>query len=472
MIEPSPTLFYQILVETFGRNAIFGTRAVTKIKLVDKDHPYCESLCIDKGGVVLINKFFWRKHIKTKEDAKIVLIHELFHAILGDHLKLDSNMSEYDHYIANIAMDMRINAAIIQAFQGNHYWGNNVLTKLYPKYGVMGLLRPGSAYGSKNKFRLLYSSLYSGSGYHVQEAGDEVRVKNIFKNEESIRATLKILLPKPKFAKSKAIFLGYHGGNDEAESKESVEGASSEAEEFTGLGEDLKDEIRQAIVGELSEQIAHLPGIGKHSFENIVNVIRSSRSLNMKALEKYACSAKINKMKAFYSRPRRVSSVYPEKPSHRDMSLLAAGHIPILWRNHKNHNSSINKNVAIYLDVSGSVGTELPRILGVIAAMRQNITTVFCFSNEVHKHSIAEISSGQYTTTGGTDFDCIIEHAVENRIDKIIVFTDGYANCSSENKELSGKQIKDMAIVYFGGHTKNNFFDEKYGNSFKIEELV
>jgi hypothetical protein len=442
---------------------------------VDKEHPYCDSLCIDKGGVVLVNKFFWRKNIKTKEDAKIVLIHELFHAILGDHLKLDSNMSEYDHYIANIAMDMRINAAIIEAFSGNSYWGNNILARLYPKYGVMGLLRPGSAYGSKNKFRLLYSSLYSSSGYHNQEAGDEVRVKNIFKNEESLRATLKILLPKPKFTKGKAVFLGYHGRDDDKDGEKAAGaagGEGNETEEFTGLSDDLKDEIRQAIAGELSERIAHLPGIGRHSFENIVNVIRSSRSLNMKALEKYACSAKINKMKAFYSRPRRVSSVFPEKPTNRDIALLASGHVPILWRNHKNHNSTVNKNVAIYLDVSGSVGAELPRILGVIAAMRQNITTVFCFSNEVHKHSIAEISSGQYITTGGTDFDCIIEHAVENRIDKIIVFTDGYANCSSKNKELSDKQIKDMAIVYFGGHTKKNFFDEKYGNSFKIEELV
>lgn len=480
MIEPSPTLFYQILVETFGRRAVFGTRAVTKVQLVEKDHQFCQSLCIDKNGIVYINKDFWRKNVKTKIDAKIVLIHELFHAILGDHLKMDEKMNEYEHHIANISMDMRINAAIVETFLSNHFeWRNCVLTKMYPQSGVMGLLRPGSSYGTRSKFRLLYSSLYATASYsRYEEYSDEAKIKNIFKNEESLRAALKILLPKPKFIKPKAVFIGYHGNPEEGEGDEEKSQDSSsnngdkESQAFEGMSDDLKDEVRQAIIGELSENIGNLPGIGRHAIENMVNVLKSSRSLNMKALERYSCSAKINRMKAFFSRPRRTSSVFPEKPSHRDMSLLAAGHIPVLWRNHKESQSTINKNVAIYLDVSGSVTSQLPKILGVIAAMRQNINTIFCFSNEVHKHTIAELSAGKYTSTGGTDFDCIIEHAVENSIDKMIVFTDGYAHCNRGNMALAEKHIKDMAIVYFGGRNTNNFFDTKYGNSFKLEELV
>ena len=41
------------------------------------------------------------------------------------------------------------------------------------------------------------------------------------------------------------------------------------------------------------------------------------------------------------------------------------------------------KNIAVYLDVSGSVHSYLPKILGVITTLKQNIETIFCFSNIV-----------------------------------------------------------------------------------------
>ena len=191
----------------------------------------------------------------------------------------------------------------------------------------------------------------------------------------------------------------------------------------------------------------------------------------MQAFEKYACSAKINTLKSLYTRERRTTSVYPLRPSHRDLARVAAGDIPVLWNNIKETKSNINRNVAIYLDVSGSVNQYLPEILGVIASLRQSIQTVFCFSNKVSTHSMQELVQGKFNSTGGTDFDCVIEHALENKVDKFLCFTDGWANAKTKTQEEAKKKIKDVAVVYFGNSNYNNFFCEQYGKSFKLEEL-
>jgi hypothetical protein len=466
MFNPDPSLFYQIMCDVFGNKATFATRAVSKIEVVKGDHPYCQSLCIDKNGIIMVNIDFWRKNIKTYSDAKIVLIHELFHAVLGDHVRL-KNAENYEKQLYNFSMDMRINAAIIGGFVQDTTH-KNVLTEMYPSKGPAGLLRPGSKYGANNKFSLIYSALYPRHAYDQNH--DPKRQKDIFRNEETLRNALKILMPPEKIPKTKIVFLGNHSSTSDQKDDGSGQDGEDEGEsqEIPQIDESLKEEIAEAILGKYSGQ-----GIGSGNilYENFIQVIKASRSVRMQAFEKYACSAKINTLKSLYIRERRTTSVYPLRPSHRDLARVAAGDMPVLWNNIKETKSSVNRNVAIYLDVSGSVNEHLPEILGVIAALRQSIQTVFCFSNKVSTHTTQELLQGKFNTTGGTDFDCVIEHALENKVDKFICFTDGWANANSKTQEEAKKKIKDVAVVYFGSSNYDNFFCEQYGKSFKIEDL-
>ena len=85
-----------------------------------------------------------------------------------------------------------------------------------------------------------------------------------------------------------------------------------------------------------------------------------------------------------------------------------------------------------------------------------------------------ELSDGKFKTTGGTDFDCVANHILGHKeINKIIIFTDGYADIYKADKEQLTTQLKDAAIVYFGESVnKNNFFDKQYNKAFNLEEVL
>lgn len=465
MIEPSNSLFYEIVLEVLGTRSHFATRAVRSVEVVEKNHPVCKTLCIGKAGVIMVNPEFWKKQVKTRLDAKILLVHEMLHSVLGDNLK---STPEGEEELANYSMDMRINSAIYSYFlDDNEREMKGFLETYYKKEGLQFLLRPRSNVKSRNKFYLLYSALYPDTGYYsyrqnyTQKKANEFILAN-FKSEESIRSTLKMLTPGGlKKPKKKVIFLGTHG-------KRSSDAENGEP--FEGLDEAGKDMLREELIGALQK---HGAGTGDVLGTYFIDLIESSAGLNIRLLEKFACSAKINTLRCMYKTEKRTNGVIPLQPSNRDIAILSAGYMPVLWNNKTETEQNINKNVAIYVDVSGSVTAHLPQIMGVIATMRKNIRDVFCFSNDISEHTIAEISRGEFKTTGGTDFNCVIQHALDRKIDKLIIFTDGYANASDVLEEKAKQHIKDAAIVYFGNGTPpDNFWEKTYGNVFTLEELL
>jgi predicted metal-dependent peptidase len=194
----------------------------------------------------------------------------------------------------------------------------------------------------------------------------------------------------------------------------------------------------------------------------------------MKALERFSCNHKVNSIKGMFQKDKKVTSVIPIRPSSRDMFLMSQNAMPVLWHNKLPREAKKNKNIAIYLDVSGSVTSMLPMLLGFIKNMNRSIKTIYCFSNIVSEHSIQELSNGVFKTTGGTDFNCIAQHVLDNKqIDKAVIFTDGFADISNNLKAPLKAQLKDAAVVYFGSYVnKDNFFAKEYKKGFDLDELV
>jgi hypothetical protein len=507
MIEPTQSLFYDIISELFKRNAIFASRAVSKIKLVEKDDKRCPTLCIDAKGVILVNKGFWRKYIKTKADAKFVLLHEMFHSVLADNKELKNAKDKYEAQLMNLSMDIRINAAICTFLMKNDIRYKDIfLHNFYPKTGVAGLLRPKSSYSARSKYNLIYRMLYMPKDLSSNE---EEMVSNMFKSEEKIRKALEVLIPRDSKESTqlyKIVFLGSHdpGEGDGEEEEKPSENDSSQSDYMknenqgndeekedekakeliqTGLDQDdleddsgdeqemFNDDLREALSEALSIG-GQGAGLGGTLFNSIVNVIEASKPASLKALSAFSCSHKLNTLKGFYAKERKVSSMVPLCPSNRELIMLAAGAFPFKWTNRSLRMQPNNNNVAIYLDVSGSVGPYLPKLLGLIASLRQDIETVFCFSTRVYSHTMEELNEGKFKTTGGTDFDCVINHAVEEKIDKMILLTDGCAWLTNDSAELAKKHIKDAAVVFFGHKMKDNFFSTTYGNNFELEDLI
>lgn len=492
MLEPTPSLFYSIVSEVFKDRATFATRLVQKIQIVPGDNKYVKTLAIGKDGIILVNIEFWRKMIRTRLDAKIVILHELFHAMTGDISKL-SDMSKDELQIANLSMDMRINAAITQCFlrQDPAYknamsFGGDILTRMYPSSGIAGLLRPRSVFGVQSKYKAIYSALYQSADTKKQALTKES--KKIFQSEETIRAALKLLIPKDQRKQmEKIVFLGTHDVSEEAtkykgEKHQDVPDKDPDVkeEEYSDISQhqmtdDLKDEIAKELKDQLKDFVKELKSAGFSTslFDNIIKVIESSRSINLKALENFVCNHKVNEIKQMWKKERRENNVVPIRPSGRDLALVAADIWPVNWHNLTDQDCEKNKNIAIYLDVSGSVTSFLPQLLGIIKNLHKGIHTIYCFSNEVHEHTIQDLSAGKYKSTGGTDFDCIAKHAIDNDVDKAVIFTDGYADVYKVSKEAIRQQLEDVAVVYFGESVnKKNFFHNEYKKGFDLQELT
>lgn len=82
--------------------------------------------------------------------------------------------------------------------------------------------------------------------------------------------------------------------------------------------------------------------------------------------------------------------------------------------------------VAVYLDVSGSMARWLPVLL---EALTQSAALVrwplFGFSTEVHPLTRTDLAAGRFRSTGGTHIACVARHLVESRVARAVVITDG-----------------------------------------------
>jgi predicted metal-dependent peptidase len=152
--------------------------------------------------------------------------------------------------------------------------------------------------------------------------------------------------------------------------------------------------------------------------------------------------------------------------------MLAVGIVPVIWRNKINDTKKKNLGIAVYVDVSGSMSGILPKVAGIIYSLRKNIKKVFQFSNQIAETSIEELGRGVIRSTGGTDFDCIIEHAVDKGYEKIIIFGDGWAGLSKENEALAKTRISKVCMILTdSGDNKDNFFSQQYKNTYYISEI-
>ena len=169
------------------------------------------------------------------------------------------------------------------------------------------------------------------------------------------------------------------------------------------------------------------------------------------------------------------SPLLPNKPSSMDLILMSAGIPPLLWRSKKYATVYDKQLLPIYLDVSGSTYAYLPDIIKMIVNASKEIDSVWGFSNRIAKHTIDQLKEGKINSTGGTDFNCIIEHAIENNFKHIVVITDGYASIPRRFvSEIDQKvpEISTVATVIFGGGTMHSYFSQAYQKTYDLQEVI
>jgi hypothetical protein len=106
----------------------------------------------------------------------------------------------------------------------------------------------------------------------------------------------------------------------------------------------------------------------------------------------------------------------------------------------------------VYLDVSGSMAHVLPHLLGLILPyVRSGQADIFQFSTIVEPMPLDELKIARLRTTGGTDINCVLRHAVEAtpRIHRALILTDGYTGIPRPDlaQRISAQKIRIHAVL-------------------------
>lgn len=394
-----------------------------------------ETLAISGEGVLYYNKDFWEKYIDTPKKVIEVITHELLHKVFGDFSR------EYNGHreLHNLAADSVINSTIF------HMLGHADLMVSFYKGSVLeGILRPYSSAIQRSKFKNVYSELYDN------DTGASVA---------SVFSALKLIMDKKNH--KKVVFLGTHveGDSDEENEESKCLDASISADDVSKIAMEISKKCRES-------------GYQNAFMNSVISLIESRSNMRNNLLRDFSVNKNINKITDYISDKKIISSVFPTNPSRRDLAMLACGITPVLWRNTVNADKKKSSGLAVYLDVSGSMYAILPKALSVIRSLRKNINRIFQFSNQVTETSFSSLLEGHIKTTGGTDFNCIIEHAVKNDYSKIIVFSDGYADITEENKKKCKADIsKACMILIEKSDNKNNFISKTYNKTYYLDDL-
>jgi hypothetical protein len=100
----------------------------------------------------------------------------------------------------------------------------------------------------------------------------------------------------------------------------------------------------------------------------------------------------------------------------------------------------------VYLDVSGSMASLLPHLLGLLLPYVAAQAEVFQFSTLVEPMPFEELRQAKLNTTRGTDINCVLNHLLEPRkppVKRALILTDGYTG--SPNDELA-QRLAEQAV--------------------------
>ena len=376
-MEITLELVRQILRRALG----FESFVATFIRSVRADGKAARTAQIDREGRLTYSPEFVKAKVKSHEDVFSLVMHELMHPLFNHYIYSGGALT-------NIACDAVINATLARFFPEQSDAGR-LFRRIYPDRGIEMILRPGCANVRDSRFAGVYENLYSTRPqYERLTTGELIQ-------------TLNVLCEPPKAGT--ILLIGSHSDDER-------KGAPQE-----GVSE-LPQDVLERLASEIGRAAAagHRAGHGDTLFHMLTQVLKTHLSMRRKLLTKFLTKRAVGRFLEQNRTARRITSPVMLTPSKRDLVLLATGVWPVLFHNRAySETHSRGRGLAVYLDVSGSVEDDLPKILGVLGNMQSDIEKVFTFSNDVEEVSLKALAKGEgIRTTYGTDFDCVAQSII------------------------------------------------------------
>ena len=399
-----------------------------RVRFSDKTETAC--VTCGESPELLLNKEFIEEHCKTDEHLFMLVMHELYHVILG-HTRLFPRSTE----VRNLVFDAVINALLCSLFPQPAF--TSFFTDYYPSDKMpFALLRPkgdGTPPAAENALDLLYDGGGTGTYYDVYEAllkSDCVKEVALLLpgDGHAGRVTLpddgRVERPARPHG-DKPLLLGSHGEGDEemsAEMKDLIHEIISKwpSPDRPLEGRDLGSSERMRDYGSYE-----MPDIALR---------RGIRQLMRRAAMP---GPKEVRYRSVRERFCETATFLPDWQDRSHEAREAALGDALIYRTAtkvRRPSSRDNRQAFVYFDVSGSVADEVPSVAqALLPYCRRGLCTVHVFSTVVHPTTARDLAARKFVSTGGTDIDCVLRHVLDlparKRPRSVVVVTDGYTGC-------------------------------------------
>ena len=428
-------------------------RLISLLDIVESDR--IETACVEckTWPRMLLNPDFVAEHCQTDEHLFLLVMHELYHVILG-HTRL----FEHPTPASNIVFDAIINSLLSHEFPEPEY--TSFFQKLNPWESFPSrLLRPppnwpnwdkkfpGDATKAQKKaIGLLYDGNHHTVTYHdvweaLLEDADLIQVGEPSGDGES---------------GEDATLLGNHGG----------EGIEADNPEELENNETLRGILR-GIIEQWPPPRTPISGRdqGRNPEDFLLDASETPTVKFLRALRKLLGKAGFYAKGTRHSHLRTIDSVSTEilTPIPQVRDRRAAGHrilhgrSPLLYQGFTQQNLAVRtpRQVAhVYLDISGSMG-DAPNLLctALKPFHRRGEVRIHVFSTVVDTvDPNRPLDNQNLKNTYGTDIQCVINHVLalpKNKTPgRILIFTDGDTGVPSRK---SWKEFQTRKIHLYAG---------------------
>lgn len=415
--------------------------------------------CVEVGPQprLHLNPRFVRRHCARDERLLMLVLHELYHVILG-HTRLFPRLTEAH----NVAFDAVINSMLCRQFPDPQYLA--FFTRLNPATRFPGrLLRPPEGWpgpytlaADASKKEALIIDLLYGEGANtvtyqdildlfdgelpVPTCGDagpsgaqpnaeprngqRIRHRNVGAGETRARFA--------KSNKGRYVLLGDHGG----------EHGSGEMDE-AAVGSDLfKDVLRRITEDWPAGSVLKSRGDGGRPFDFLIPKPRSPRAEFVAALRRLLDKTGVLRPEpnSPYAWKRMAGAIetatvvpdWRDRHAHSRAALLDSP--PLLYRSEVSlvrPRWRPRHTAHVYLDVSGSMSDELPWLAGALAPLeRRGLCRLYAFSTIVAEVRRGRLLKDRIQNTFGTNISCVYTHFLgfppPRTPRRVVILTDGF----------------------------------------------
>lgn len=443
-----------------------------RIKMSDK----VETACVTCGVApeLLLNKDFIAEHCKTDEHLFMLVMHELYHVILG-HTRLFPKANEP----RNIAFDAVINALLCSLFPAPEF--TSFFTDYYPADEMpYALLRPrgeGTPEKAKEALRLLYDENGTGTYHDVFLTLGKMPEEDMDEKSRQQDGGGKGNGGKKSKGSGGG---GRRGDGGEGEAKQPKSGEDSFGEKKPELlgshdnkGEkDMEkgDETDATLAEFINEVIAKWQspdkpisgrdmgsGVRKRDYTAKTNVPpemkKGLRRLMGIAMLRGIREERCRRVRPIPSFAETFVPILSDRTHEAKKLLLGNAIIYETQLDTRRLAFRDNVRTCVYFDVSGSIEAAVPSVAeALLPYCRRKMCDLHVFSTVVAKTTIRELKEKHFTSSGGTDINCVLRHALSLRGEKkpksIVVITDGFTGAPSPS--LAAQMAKAGIKMYVG----------------------